>query len=244
MYWNPVSNDTEEDIWLETAARMSEDLASLVARAQRHPRRVEVVDLPEGRREPLEARGRLDHARGEPERELVRVPDAVPADEAVLGEDLREVEVRFRRGEIRQPALVAERDVEVVQARLERLLERARAPGDRALEEEPRVHARDGQRAVAALHVLGIVTQVVAREIVAELRHHVAPAGANRERDRRVQDEALAVHEHRVAEIRQLPRQLPVEDAATFCFAPFSTSCGRIRYGMGTGGPSGSCSVW
>jgi hypothetical protein len=81
---------------------MSEDLSSPAAALERDALRPEVVHLPERSLEALEARCRFDEARGERERELVRVPDAVAADEAVVGEDLREVEVRLRRGEVRQ----------------------------------------------------------------------------------------------------------------------------------------------
>src|SRR4030095_12858174 len=115
-----------------------------------HARRAEVVDLPERGGEPLQAGGRLDEPRGEGDRELVRVPDAVPANEAFLVEEALEVESGRGGGEVGKPRLVAVRDVEVEEPRLERLLEGAPTPGHRAVEEQPRVEARCSQPRGAA----------------------------------------------------------------------------------------------
>src|SRR6185503_13770014 len=125
------------------------------------------------------------------ERELVRIPDAVAADEAVVGEDLREVEVRLRRREIRQLALVAKGHIEVEEARLERLQECTLAPLKGTVEEDARVDARDRHRAARPLEAPRILVEVVAREVVAEARCHVAEAAAQRKRNRRIEDQPL-----------------------------------------------------
>src|SRR6185503_9242371 len=109
--------------------------------------------------EALEPRGRLDEPGSERERELVRIADAVAADEAVVGEDLREVEIRFRGGEVRQLALVAKRHIEVEEARLEGLQESAPAPLEGAVEEDARVHARDRHRAARCLEAARILVE-------------------------------------------------------------------------------------
>src|SRR6185312_10027904 len=72
--------------------------------------------------------------------------DAVVADVAVLGEELREVEVVERGVEDRRVVLVPIRNVDIERARLERLRERDLPDVEVALEREAGVDARDRNR--------------------------------------------------------------------------------------------------
>src|SRR6185312_9527706 len=90
---------------------------------ERHALVGEVEALAERHAQPLRTRQRVEQPRGHRHRQLVGVADAVVAEIAVLAEELREIEVVDRRVEDRQRVLVAVRDVDVEEPRLERLHE-------------------------------------------------------------------------------------------------------------------------
>ena len=79
-----------------------------------------------------------------PDRELVRVAQAVGADVAIGAEQLHEIEVGQRRVEHRQVVLVAERHVQVQQPRLERLQPLAARARRRARSTRPASRLRIG----------------------------------------------------------------------------------------------------
>ena len=139
---------------------------------------------------------RIEEARGQRERELVRVADAVVAEVAVLGEELREVEVVERRVEDRHLVLLAVRDVDVERARLERLHEvaaeecrcrartRARRRGSRS------ARSRSGcWSGIAAVVLVEVVLRGSARPPRA-VKNHAAPLRFKR--DGRIEHEAVA----------------------------------------------------
>jgi hypothetical protein len=108
---------------------------------------LEVEALRQRDAQALRAGAGLQQPRRDADRELVRVADAVVAEVAVLGEQLPEVVVVDRRVEHRQRVLLAERDVDVVRARLERVREARAEELPLALEHEaPRRGSRSGSR--------------------------------------------------------------------------------------------------
>src|SRR5205085_4943956 len=91
--------------------------------------------------------------------------DAVAAEITVLAEQLREVEVVDCGVEHRDLALIAERDVDVVPARLERLDEVAAKVVRFPLEDEPGVETGNRHAAIQMLVRRVRILQVVARQV-------------------------------------------------------------------------------
>src|SRR5687767_6991666 len=114
----------------------------------------------------LGARLRSDQARRDAVGHLVGVVDPVPARELVLGKNGRHVDVLLAAVEYRDAALVAERDVQIIGARLQRLQEgRAADPGG-PFEHHAAVDAEDRQGARGALVEADAVRlDVVARHV-------------------------------------------------------------------------------
>ena len=106
---------------------------------------LEVVALAESEAQLLLAAAGIDQAARQRRGELIGVVDAVAAGELVLGEDLRQAEVRFGRVEIRQLVLRAKWNVDIVEARLQRLEEIAAPESGLAFERYRAVDAVDRQ---------------------------------------------------------------------------------------------------
>ena len=111
----------------------------------------EVVTLTDCRTQPLHAGIILDKSTGQCGGELIGVIDAIAADELILGENLREVEVRFRCGKFWKLALIPEWNVDVIQPRLEGLMKRSLLVVEFALEEHAAVDTEDRQAAIEPL---------------------------------------------------------------------------------------------
>jgi hypothetical protein len=134
------------------------------SRSQLNPFVLEVVALADQRAKHLLASG-ADDARGQRQRDLLGVAEAIAADEAVLVEELRIVEVGERRIEQRNPILVAERRVNEVRARLQRLRNALAEPLRATLEREAAVHAGPWHGDVLA------VAQHGARQVIVGIAH-------------------------------------------------------------------------
>ncbi len=112
---------------------------------QQHSGGLEVVGLPKGRRQELPAVVGVQQPAGDPDADLVRIPDPIPADVTVGAKQLHQIEVRHGGVEHREIVLVSVGHVEVQDARLQRELA---APGIRvALEKQSRIEAGNRQRA-------------------------------------------------------------------------------------------------
>jgi hypothetical protein len=134
-----------------------------------------------------------------PSGQLVVVGDAVVTAERVLGKDLAVAEVRLHRIEQRELTLVAERRVDVEQARLERLrvvhakqLAHARRV---TLERHARIQADGRNGAIERIRRAGGVgagIHVVLRRVEDDLRRHVPARVDDRVADRRLDECAIA----------------------------------------------------
>ena len=174
------------------------------ARRQRHPLVAEVKALAERGAKHFLAVG-LQEARGPGEGELVSVAEAVAADEAVLGEKLRIVEVGERRVEERDMVLVVIGHEDIEEPRLERLRERVAEPARIALEDQAAVEAepRNGEGRPLRL-ALGLAVKLIAAVAQPGLRRHV-PAGRNTRRgDGRREARARAFDQRRMDEAHEL----------------------------------------
>src|SRR6185437_723337 len=107
---------------------------------------LEVEALANGETQALAAGSLVEEARGERQRQLVGVADAIASDVAVVGEELREIEVVERGVEYRGVVLPPVGNVDVVGTRLERLRERGAADFEVTLEVQSRVDAGDRNR--------------------------------------------------------------------------------------------------
>src|SRR5216117_990122 len=118
-----------------------------VGRSERDPLVPEIVALTErGAQHFLPVRSQK-HAGRNCCSELARVVDAVAAGKQVFGKDLGVVEVRDRGVEQRNLVLVAKRDIDVVEARFERLYDRLPERVALSFVDKPAVDAENGKRA-------------------------------------------------------------------------------------------------
>ena len=136
---------------------------------KRHALALEVVALRERDPHPLDAAVGVNQARGDADGHLVRVVDAVVPAELVLREHRREADVLQAAFEVGKPALIAERDVDVIELRLERLDERQPGEYRVALENEAAVGGENRQRARAVLVTQRVLAECVAGHVHADL---------------------------------------------------------------------------
>ncbi len=134
---------------------------------------------------------RVEQARGDAGGQLVRIRHPVDAGELVLGIDRIEVEVLQRRVEHRQRALLAIRRIDIQQARLQRLAQRAgRTSACRARTPSALSTLTVGiTRDAAAAAVGQRLVERIAGGVEGQPRRH-APAG----RDPRTADRAERMH--------------------------------------------------
>src|SRR5207302_1341397 len=145
---------------------------------QRHARGHEVVGLADGGGEELPPVARIEQAARDTGAHLIGVAHAVGADITVGAEELDGIEVRQRRVEHRQLALIAVRHLEVQDPRLERQL----AFGVRAafaLEQKARVEAGDRElaRGRARLGGGGVIELIAGRAPGERGAHEVSGTG-------------------------------------------------------------------
>ncbi len=172
---------------------------------QRHALALEIVALADRKPRPLVAGGRIEQARGQRERELIGVADAIAAEIAVLGEQLRKVEIVDRGVERRDLVLSPVRYVDVESARLERLGVVAAEHVRFALEDQPAVEAGDRHRAIEVLFLHGaVVGEIVVAKVQAGARGHEPGVAARGPGRRRIEHRPLGVEQRRLAKAHVL----------------------------------------